>query len=538
MPAKLTEDTSLTQAKNFLSSFTGNSYYFFFGRAQGWDDEANPPTPTDTIIEEAQTHAQMISLKKLETSNACHVIERLNWVSGEYYDMYRDDWDGTIRGYSANGDTTFPKSLTDTRSIVTVDTGSGVFNVYKCIDNRQQLSGDGVIAGTVVASTVKPTSTSNEIVITSDGYRWKYLYTVSEIEKLNFFTPNFTPIRNIENNVAAGGDGAIHSIIITNPGSGYTAQPTVTFICDGTAPVVDQIIITNGSISHIKLNTAGSGNSFCNIVISAPGGSGVNANAKAIISPFGGHGFNNVDETYADKIIVTSTLSDSDPYNAVGYRQIGIIRNIQNFDGGAISIAPRRDSREKFEYVISDGDGTIINGSPLKKDGETEVIRYPSQFTQDDTDNGVQLVSVLNGGENFTTPPTVSFSGGGGTGAAATAFIVDGEVSKIIITNPGSGYTSAPSVTLTGGDGTGASAQSTIGPRTFVFLTTDYNKKHIAVENQDVISNISETLKLRLMNKVESEVKYRSGKIVFVENRDILVRTPTTLERFKMILDF
>jgi hypothetical protein len=538
MPAKLTEDTSLTQAKNFISSFTGNSYYFFFGRAQGWDDEANPPAPNETVIEEAQAHAQMIGLKKLETSNVCHVIERLNWTAGEFYDMYRDDWDGTVRGYSASGQETFPKSLTDVRCIVTVDAGFGVFNIYKCIDNRQQLSGDNVVAGTVVPSTVKPTSTSNEIIATSDGYRWKYLYTISETEKLNFFTPNFTPIRDIPSNVASNGDGAIHAIIMINQGSGYTSPPTVTFQCDGTPPEIDDIIITNGRISHIKLNTPGSNNTFCNVTISAPGGGGINATAKAVLPPYGGHGFSNIDETYADKVIVSTTLSSIDPYNSVGYRQIGIIRNIQNSVGGAISIAPRREPREIFEYVIAEGDGTIVNGSPLKKDGETGVIRYPSQFTQDNSDNGVQLVSVLNGGSDFETAPNVIFSGGGGTGATAVATVVDGVVTKVIITNPGSGYTSAPEVTLVGGGGSGASASSTIGPRSFVYLTTDYDKKHLSVEDQDVLSNIGETLKIRVMNKVESEVKYRSGKIVFIENRDILVRTPTTLERFKMVLDF
>lgn len=538
MSAKLTEDISLTQAKNFLSSFTGNSYYFFFGRPQNFDDEANPPEPLGSVLEEAQLHAQMIGLKKLESSNVSHVVERYNWVAGEFYDMYRDDWDGTVRGYTTNGSSTFPKSLSDTRSIITVDTGSGVFNVYKCIDNRQQLTGDNIIAGTVVPSTVKPTGTTNEIIVNSDGYRWKYLYTVSETDKLNFFTPNFTPIKNIPNNVASNGDGAVHAIMILSGGVGYTTTPTITFETDGTPPTIDEIVITNGTITHIKLSGFGTGNSFCNVIVSSPGGAGVTATTKAILSPFGGHGFSNIDEVYADRLIVTTSLSNIDPFNAVGYRQLGIIRNIENSSSGSIAIAPRLDPREKFEFVIADGDGTIINGTPLKLDGINEVVRFPSQFIQDDNDNGVQLVSVIDGGSGFTSAPTVLFSGGEGTGAAATAVLAGDTVTRIIVTNPGSGYTSAPDVTLVGGEGIGASTTVSIGPRSFVFLTTDFDKKHIQVNNQDVLSNISETLKIRLMNKVESEVKYRSGKVIFIENRDVLVRTPTTLERFKMVLDF
>jgi hypothetical protein len=43
----------------------------------------------------------------------------------------------------------------------------------------------------------------------------------------------------------------------------------------------------------------------------------------------------------------------------------------------------------------------------------------------------------------------VSFSGGGGTGAAATAVVSGGKIAAINVTTPGSGYTSAPSVSIT-----------------------------------------------------------------------------------------
>jgi hypothetical protein len=71
---------------------------------------------------------------------------------------------------------------------------------------------------------------------------------------------------------------------------------------------------------------------------------------------------------------------------------------------------------------------------------------------------GTVSATVTNGGTGYTSAPTVSFSGGGGTGAAGTAIISGGSVTQIIMTNPGSGYTSNPTVTLSGGGGTGATA--------------------------------------------------------------------------------
>ena len=76
---------------------------------------------------------------------------------------------------------------------------------------------------------------------------------------------------------------------------------------------------------------------------------------------------------------------------------------------------------------------------------------------------GVSGVYVSDGGSSYETAPTVSFSGGGGTGAAATAKIgTTGTVTEIVLTDRGSGYTSAPTVTISGGGGTGAAAHTSV----------------------------------------------------------------------------
>ena len=67
-------------------------------------------------------------------------------------------------------------------------------------------------------------------------------------------------------------------------------------------------------------------------------------------------------------------------------------------------------------------------------------------------------VKVVNGGSDYTSVPTVVVSGGGGTGATATATIVAGKVSAITVTSVGSGYTTTPTITVSGGEGSGAIA--------------------------------------------------------------------------------
>ncbi|WP_097133402.1 RagB/SusD family nutrient uptake outer membrane protein [Pedobacter xixiisoli] len=68
----------------------------------------------------------------------------------------------------------------------------------------------------------------------------------------------------------------------------------------------------------------------------------------------------------------------------------------------------------------------------------------------------VKSVAVTAGGSGYTIIPTVTLTGGGGTGAKATATIASGRVTAVYVTDMGTGYTSAPTVTFTGGYATNA----------------------------------------------------------------------------------
>lgn len=84
--------------------------------------------------------------------------------------------------------------------------------------------------------------------------------------------------------------------------------------------------------------------------------------------------------------------------------------------------------------------------------------------------------ALLLGGHGYTSPPTITFSGGGGSGAAATAFLSNTWLASVDVTSGGSGYTSPPTVTFSGGGASaaGAAATATIvgGSVTGVTLTS------------------------------------------------------------------
>lgn len=120
-------------------------------------------------------------------------------------------------------------------------------------------------------------------------------------------------------------------------------------------------------------------------------------------------------------------------------------------------------------YIAADTNATYNGITSANISGQRNVSSVIDEYTfefsagtnatstgQIKTGGQVRQVQIDNGGSNYTSTPTVSFSGGGGSGAAATATVRGGKVIRIVVTNPGFGYTSVPTITLSGGGGSGA----------------------------------------------------------------------------------
>lgn len=111
-----------------------------------------------------------------------------------------------------------------------------------------------------------------------------------------------------------------------------------------------------------------------------------------------------------------------------------------------------------FEPATVDGDGNPVPGKPIYVS-----FKYPKEIApfQPATDV-VDHITVANGGSAYTTEPTVTLTGGGGTGATAVATISEGVVTAVTVTAGGTGYTSPPTVAFSGGGGTGATATAAV----------------------------------------------------------------------------
>jgi hypothetical protein len=125
------------------------------------------------------------------------------------------------------------------------------------------------------------------------------------------------------------------------------------------------------------------------------------------------------------------------------------------------------DGSEIQDGIFSDFDDPVIFDSVTQKyrptnlsldDDSTVWNNYPHRFWYDNYKKSIQSIIVADGGANYREAPTVTITGGGGTGATATAKVANGKLQSITVTNGGSGYTTTPTVTLTGGAGSTLSA--------------------------------------------------------------------------------
>jgi hypothetical protein len=117
-----------------------------------------------------------------------------------------------------------------------------------------------------------------------------------------------------------------------------------------------------------------------------------------------------------------------------------------------------------YDKFINSSDPTINNHGLIDFNGTGGRISgfvVPPQIKQ-----AVLKINVTSGGFGYTSPPAVSITGGGGTGALAMAKLTGDRVTSVAVWNGGSGYigNNLPVVfTSVDGKGSGAAATATVG---------------------------------------------------------------------------
>ena len=529
MSAIVTDQFRILNANNFVESVenTNNSYYVFvglsnptgagslvgYGRSANWN--SNTPSPIDSFTYRSHSSDTMMFGKKVSSANIRRIIRRVDWVAGNRYEIYRDD-------YSAQNQSplTAANRLYDANYYVL----NSDFKVYICIDNGSTGTNPlgNVSQDEPTFTDLEPSKAGNS----GDGYVWKYLFTVSPSDIIKFDSTEFITVPNNwststdsqiravrENGDSNVNENQIKHVYIEKAGNNYAngLGQEVDIIGDGTGAKA-RVDVVNGSITDVTVSAGGKGYTY-GLVDLGTLNSNVTATNQAklipIIPPGLGHGSDVYTELGTDRVIVYARFDDSTKDFPIDtkFSQVGIVKNPTKVGTSVtytdntysslpavkfetVSGTPKVGEEIKQVLAISPNIGKVAKGYIASYDVETKVMKY---FR----DRSLQF--------NRTTYDHTDY-----TGISTSGRIYEFETGQNAnnIEGTSSSFNGAISVNFSG-------------------ITTNPNGNKLINLGTNFVSGLS-----------DSEINKGSGEIVYLDNRPVIVRNSRQKEDIKIILEF
>jgi hypothetical protein len=264
-------------ANGYLPKEKKSYLYAFFGRHLQWNSGSEivgTPSETDSAINDY--YKRGVLAKQITLENASLVVPRNNWTSNTVYNTYESN----DKFYILNSKD----------------------QVFKCLSN----------VATGIASTFQPeltlstTSLEEPYVETSDKYKWKYMYTLTSLQKQKFLTDDWMPVSVNKFVQAAAQSGSIDIVTVTNSGNNYTdgtVQSIIKIDGDGTGAVL-KANVAGGKVRNVVIQNRGNYYTYANLIFTdVTGGVGSLAAATVSIAPHDGHGYSPIYELAASTIM-------------------------------------------------------------------------------------------------------------------------------------------------------------------------------------------------------------------------------------------
>jgi hypothetical protein len=290
-------------ANSYLPAPRKSYVYALMGKQLRWNSGTEVAgTPSDTITYLNDVYKTAIAAKRLSIENASLVAPRINWANSTIYNTYT--------------------SNTNFYVLTSKD------QVFKCLSNNS-----GALSTSEPELSLSTTSLEEPFVQTEDGYKWKYMFTLTSIQKQKFLTEEWMPTVFNKFVRAAAEPGSIDIVHITNSGNNYTngaTQSIINISGDGTGAVL-KANVSDGKVVNIIIQNRGTNYTYANLSFQdVAGGSGSDAVATVSISPVDGHGYDPVYELGASTILFNVDFEEDEsgliPTNN-DFREITLVQN-------------------------------------------------------------------------------------------------------------------------------------------------------------------------------------------------------------------
>ena len=485
-------------------------YYHFLGKENAWTDFLSPfipsqdpengdvpGAPTDDFRYELHVRRDILTAKLISPSDISYVVPRINWDSGQIYDMYDDAISPSSP--AASGAIRLEEAKF---YVLTSD-----YNVYKCIYN---------VYGS--PSTFEPTGTSNNVITTGDGYKWKYMYSIPISLRNRFLSNQYMPVTTalkapffsdgeiVSTIIVDGGSGytnpqlivsgqgyilnnpyAIANILIDNPGFGYTTAPNIIFespsvISGFEVTATGTVTISSGEINTATLLTSGYGYTADPInpviFVDPPVVSNISFSINTQVE------LGDILSSNGNFYEVTSAgiTGASAPEHTTGIEFNGTCQ-LQYIATQAVLKPVMVQTRASLEAIVGPGgeitDVVINDGGTGYTDANIQIVDstgsgavIEANFSVGNVDTAqadveltavvgtIDAMMVVDGGIGYGAATVTVL--GDGQGCQATANVIGGKIVSVDIVNPGYGYTWTDIVI--GGNGTGAVVRAIMSP--------------------------------------------------------------------------
>lgn len=371
------------------------SIYCFLSKVDTWSDDLNPPQPTQDQRYIKNVFKNMFVAKHITSNQISPVIRRVDWTSGITYDYYHDDID------------MFEKD----------DNGYNIYNYY--VKNRYDQVFKCLWNNNDNPSTVEPyfepgNYSQNKIFQGTDGYKWKFMYTIDTGSKVKFMDSTWMPVpvlRYAPNPLLSDvGFGGVEVINVTNSGNGYyTTNSVISVVISGDGSgATGTPVISNGQITDVVVTNQGSNYSYANVSIVATAtieGNPVGSGATVItdVSPVGGHAFDVTSELGCTNVMVTCEFNGSETVDGIDYiptdidfYQLGLLINPTT-----ISLSPSAANgyiyKTTTDFILAPGVDIFENDEVIYQGGSLETATFTAKVLSFDTASNVLYLINING---------------------------------------------------------------------------------------------------------------------------------------------
>jgi hypothetical protein len=402
MSAIITSKFRLDTTEKFVDSLTSNTFYMGLGRSNSWPDDTTPDDPYENDYTINTLWENMFAMKKCESVDIIYSSPRTLWTSGVTYSDY-DDRDVNIEG----------------KNYFVVSDNN---NVFMCLKSGGVSTTNPDIAGVTTSGVIDHAST--------DGYIWKYMYTIPVDTGSKFLTASFIPVQYLTSAPDPGSDtallnqwsvqdnaidGAIYAIKIVSGGTGYTSAPTVTVSGNGTSATATATV-TGGVITDIDMT--GVGANYTKAVITVTGGGGSGASLRPVIGPSGGFGKDPRNDLRSHYVTINKVFNgdeNGDIPATNDFRQIALIRDPKT-DATTIASANAYTTTKSLSValggsfgadVVIEGTSTAAKAMVIEYDSTNGIIYFiqneDTGFVDFIDDDNIRVVGDTGGGVDCTS---------------------------------------------------------------------------------------------------------------------------------------